>query len=379
MVNTLGVYSITNNINNKVYIGESNNIERRWQEHKDELNTNSHHNYKLQNDWNIYGEQNFIFEILEEMQKLDKSYKTNMQLIYLEGKYIKQYDSISNGYNIQNTIEEILSGRKVIMKEKMDAKYLRNLIKNNGVTKESKRKKRKYKKPSKLKSINSKAKYNNKFITCTKFAKWLIQEGYNLEQNKPNILHNLLNQHNVFRKKDNCSVVNDEYIEAGYFTYEDEESKKGKILITETGKNFIIKLLELRQDLNNEISSKNSNSNSTTNDTNIIITNITNINPSFREYIKELTNDKYNLTCKYNDIFKSLRDNEYLYYNESKNNIPYDKYINDLNYFQLEYRIDKGSKEFTIIHILKEGKLFLEKYLKEQNLIKTKEIQSICV
>ena len=68
-----------------------------------------------------------------------------------------------------------------------------------------------------------------------------------------------------------------------------------------------------------------------------------------------------------------------MYYNDNKNNIPYDKYINDLNYFQLERRINDANKEFTIIHILKEGKTFLENYLKEHNLIKTKEIQSICV
>jgi len=239
MVNTLGVYSITNNINNKVYIGESNNIERRWQEHKDELNTNSHHNYKLQNDWNTYGEQNFIFEILEEMQKLDKSYKTNMQLIYLEGKYIKQYDSISNGYNIEDTIEEILSGRKVIMKEKMDAKYLRNLIKNNGI------------------DINyTKGKINGKkLMNCLGIYLELKNENYMLNFTQSMIYEILLSK-NIFTRPKTSYYVKEEYIEKGYFI--NGKSKKNKdgdiqyqILITNTGKQFIIDTLNLKKNCNN--------------------------------------------------------------------------------------------------------------------------------
>ena len=38
-----GIYKITNKINNKVYIGESLNILRRWDEHIDDLNT--HYEY----------------------------------------------------------------------------------------------------------------------------------------------------------------------------------------------------------------------------------------------------------------------------------------------------------------------------------------------
>ena len=36
----IGIYKIENIINNKVYIGSSNNIERRWKEHKRLLNNN---------------------------------------------------------------------------------------------------------------------------------------------------------------------------------------------------------------------------------------------------------------------------------------------------------------------------------------------------
>jgi group I intron endonuclease len=53
-----GIYKITNIINSKVYIGESLDIIRRWEEHKVALNNNEHHSYKLQADWNKHGENN---------------------------------------------------------------------------------------------------------------------------------------------------------------------------------------------------------------------------------------------------------------------------------------------------------------------------------
>jgi len=61
-----GVYRIYNTINGKTYIGSSTNIEKRWQQHKTDLSTHSHHNKKLQNDWLLHGEDNFLFEVIEE-------------------------------------------------------------------------------------------------------------------------------------------------------------------------------------------------------------------------------------------------------------------------------------------------------------------------
>lgn len=63
----IGIYKITNIKNNKVYIGSTDNMERRILQHKNELNNNKHHSYKLQMDWNKYGENNFTFDLLEEI------------------------------------------------------------------------------------------------------------------------------------------------------------------------------------------------------------------------------------------------------------------------------------------------------------------------
>ena len=62
---SIGIYKIENKINGKVYIGSSNNIKRRWQKHKSLLKHNKHQNSHLQASWNKYGEDNFIFSIVE--------------------------------------------------------------------------------------------------------------------------------------------------------------------------------------------------------------------------------------------------------------------------------------------------------------------------
>ena len=61
----IGIYKIVNSINNKIYVGSAKNIKKRWSAHKSDLNKNKHHNKHLQNAWNKYGINVFIFEIIE--------------------------------------------------------------------------------------------------------------------------------------------------------------------------------------------------------------------------------------------------------------------------------------------------------------------------
>ena len=61
-----GVYIITNSINGRRYIGSSNNIRKRLWKHRSLLRHNKHENPHLQNAWNKYGEDNFVYSILEE-------------------------------------------------------------------------------------------------------------------------------------------------------------------------------------------------------------------------------------------------------------------------------------------------------------------------
>ena len=88
---TVGIYKITNKVNGKCYIGQSQDIATRFREHKYLLRQNKYGNRKIQNAWNKYGEENFIFEIIEEctIEELDEK----------EMKYIKGYNSHYDGYN----------------------------------------------------------------------------------------------------------------------------------------------------------------------------------------------------------------------------------------------------------------------------------------
>ena len=86
-----GIYCIKNLVNNKVYIGQSIDIDKRWYTHKSELNRNAHKNKKLQNAWNKYGSSQFEFRILKVCSK--------DELDNFEKYYIDFYDSYKNGYN----------------------------------------------------------------------------------------------------------------------------------------------------------------------------------------------------------------------------------------------------------------------------------------
>lgn len=62
-----GVYTITNLITNKIYVGSATkDFKIRWRIHLSNLRLNRHHSKYLQSSFNKHGESNFRFEILEE-------------------------------------------------------------------------------------------------------------------------------------------------------------------------------------------------------------------------------------------------------------------------------------------------------------------------
>lgn len=63
------IYTITNIINNKIYVGFAIEFQERILRHVSFLRNNKHHNLHLQNAWNKYGEKSFKFEILEECDR----------------------------------------------------------------------------------------------------------------------------------------------------------------------------------------------------------------------------------------------------------------------------------------------------------------------
>lgn len=99
----IGIYKITNTKNGKVYIGQSVDIDKRFREHKKMLRDNNHINYLLQDDWNVYGEDAFVFEVLEKCRSI--------YLNEIEKHTIKEYESTDKekGYNLSAGIGRDLS------------------------------------------------------------------------------------------------------------------------------------------------------------------------------------------------------------------------------------------------------------------------------
>lgn len=59
------VYRIAHSATKKAYIGSSVNIQRRFWAHKNDLARKKHHCKTLQKDWDKFGQDCFVFEVLE--------------------------------------------------------------------------------------------------------------------------------------------------------------------------------------------------------------------------------------------------------------------------------------------------------------------------
>ncbi len=80
-----GVYQITNTQNGKVYIGSAANFRKRACQHRWHLRHKKHGNFHLQRSWDKWGEDVFLFEVLEVVSGKQSD------RIKSEQKYINQY------------------------------------------------------------------------------------------------------------------------------------------------------------------------------------------------------------------------------------------------------------------------------------------------
>jgi len=66
---TMEIYKITNTITNDFYIGSAVNFSNRKIGHRNSFKYNKHKNQFMQNSWNKYGEEAFVFEVIEIVDK----------------------------------------------------------------------------------------------------------------------------------------------------------------------------------------------------------------------------------------------------------------------------------------------------------------------
>lgn len=121
---TIGIYRIYNIENDNTYIGQSKNIESRWNSHIEDLRDDKHHCFELQKEYNeIYKQvkndykNNDMFNYLDFNKiVIDKYYKFEIlesfnyynenELLTIEDGYILQYREEQKGYS-QKTNKEL--------------------------------------------------------------------------------------------------------------------------------------------------------------------------------------------------------------------------------------------------------------------------------
>lgn len=87
-------YSIKNKLNGHQYIGITLYPENRKAQHYRQLKAHKHNNPHLQYAFDKFGEENFIFSILET-----REYDNKKEAYDYEAFLIEKYDTIINGYN----------------------------------------------------------------------------------------------------------------------------------------------------------------------------------------------------------------------------------------------------------------------------------------
>ena len=97
-----GVYKITNTVTGDFYIGSSKDVKLRLAVHKCKSTWNRCSNNPMYLDMRKYGVENFVFEILEEVE-VDKLKETEQQFIETLKPIYNNYNA--NGLNIERQKE----------------------------------------------------------------------------------------------------------------------------------------------------------------------------------------------------------------------------------------------------------------------------------
>ncbi len=103
-----GVFQVKNIANGKVLLGSSLNLEGPLNSHKFMLTVGSHRNKTLQKEWNEYGPDKFVFEILEVVKvRDDPNFNLNDELTLLEEIWLEQLQPFGEkGYNSDSKIRQ---------------------------------------------------------------------------------------------------------------------------------------------------------------------------------------------------------------------------------------------------------------------------------
>ena len=103
-----GIFQVKNSVNGKVLLGSSLNLDGCLNRHRFGLSNGSHRNKRLQSEWNEYGPEAFVFEILERVKPSDDpNFDVEVELTLLEEIWIEQLQPFGErGYNETTRIRQ---------------------------------------------------------------------------------------------------------------------------------------------------------------------------------------------------------------------------------------------------------------------------------
>lgn len=168
-MNTIsGIYKITNTITGDFYIGSSNNVKRRWKEHKKPSTWKRYPNYLMYMDMKKYGLDKFVLEILAEVeeehlkeveQQFIQTLKPTYNQMNAKGLDIERYKEYHKDY-------EKTDKRKEYIKEYKKTDKYKEYIKEYNKSDKRKEYKKEYEKTDKRKKYkNQLCRYNGETLT----------------------------------------------------------------------------------------------------------------------------------------------------------------------------------------------------------------------
>lgn len=97
------LYKITNTTNGKIYIGSAKEYKRRASQHVASLKQQKHSNKHLQASWNKWGEDAYLFEVVEVVEG-DKGERFRVEQKYIDD-LIKE-DKWENTFNFKKKVKQ---------------------------------------------------------------------------------------------------------------------------------------------------------------------------------------------------------------------------------------------------------------------------------
>lgn len=116
----IGIYKITTKHNNKIYVGSSDNIDKRLVSHLSRLKRNVHHSAYLQAVYNKHGKENLEFSIIEVM--LDNNDKLIKEQFWMD--HFQSYNK-NFGYNMSKTASCNTTGEVKIYQYTAEGIYIK--------------------------------------------------------------------------------------------------------------------------------------------------------------------------------------------------------------------------------------------------------------